>query len=174
MARLFTASEPMRPGRPNVVQCCTGLAPPASALVWVRPKCCKSFVLGEGDESSVVTAGSLTADCQSSWLYQLPGIRTGTDGEPIRNSSRKGKQILGGGQKGWDCRSISIEHRFARMVDVEENIRRRYNLSFCRTTPPLTSDSPSRRKPPPFPCEARDGKSDCPARGRHGCRGAVA
>ena len=32
------------------------------------------------------------------------------------------------------------------MVEVEETIRRRYNLSFCRTTPPLMSYSPTRKK----------------------------
>ncbi|MGB7838612.1 MAG: sugar-binding domain-containing protein [Terrimicrobiaceae bacterium] len=43
---------------------------------------------------------------------------------------------------------ISIEHRFARMAEVEENIRRHYNLSFCRSTPPLMSYASGRKKSP--------------------------
>ena len=54
---------------------------------------------------------------------------------------------------------ISIEHRFARMAEVEENIRRRYNLSFCRTSPPLMSYFSNRKKTPAIARESPDESS---------------
>ena len=89
-----------------------------------------------GDSEQIVRAA---------WLYHVAGNTQEQTADLLGISRVKVNRLLAEARKAGIVK-ISIEHRFARMVDVEENIRRRYNLSFCRTTPPLTSYSPSRRK----------------------------
>lgn len=89
-----------------------------------------------GDSEQIVRAA---------WLYHVAGNTQEQTADLLGISRVKVNRLLAEAREAGIVK-ISIEHRFARMVDVEENIRRRYNLSFCRTTPPLMSYSPSRRK----------------------------
>ncbi|HEY5814195.1 MAG TPA: hypothetical protein VIT23_16255, partial [Terrimicrobiaceae bacterium] len=84
---------------------------------------------------------------RAAWLYHVAGNTQEETAELLGISRVKVNRLLAEARDSGIVK-ISIEHRFARMAAVEEDIRRRYNLSFCRTTPPLQSNSRSRRTMP--------------------------
>ena len=89
-----------------------------------------------GDSEQIVRAA---------WLYHVAGNTQEQTADLLGISRVKVNRLLAEARE-FGIVKISIEHRFARMVEVEEKIRRRHNLTFCRTTPPIVSYSPARRK----------------------------
>ncbi|MGC2580393.1 MAG: sugar-binding domain-containing protein [Terrimicrobiaceae bacterium] len=92
-----------------------------------------------GDSEQIVRAA---------WLYHVAGNTQEQTADLLGISRVKVNRLLAEARESGIVK-ISIEHRFARMAEVEENIRRHYNLSFCRSTPPLMSYAPGRKKSPP-------------------------
>ncbi len=93
----------------------------------------------EGDAEQIVRAA---------WLYHVAGNTQEQTADLLGISRVKVNRLLAEA-RGSGIVKISIEHRFARMAEIEETIRHRYNLLFCRTTPPLMSYPASRRKSMP-------------------------
>jgi DNA-binding transcriptional regulator LsrR (DeoR family) len=89
-----------------------------------------------GDSEQIVRAA---------WLYHVAGNTQEQTADLLGISRVKVNRLLAEARESGIVK-ISIEHRFARMAEVEENIRRHYNLSFCRSTPPLMSYAPGRKK----------------------------
>ncbi|MGA7883604.1 MAG: sugar-binding domain-containing protein [Terrimicrobiaceae bacterium] len=85
---------------------------------------------------------------RAAWLYHVAGNTQEQTADLLGISRVKVNRLLAEARESGIVK-ISIEHRFARMAEVEENIRRHYNLSFCRSTPPLMSYAPGRKKSPP-------------------------
>ncbi len=99
---------------------------------------------------------------RAAWLYHVAGNTQEETAELLGISRVKVNRLLAEARESGVVK-ISIEHRFAQMAAVEENIRHRYNLSFCRTTPPLLSYSQNRRRS--VPSRARlDAESPIPRR----------
>jgi DNA-binding transcriptional regulator LsrR (DeoR family) len=92
-----------------------------------------------GDSEQIVRAA---------WLYHVAGNTQEQTADLLGISRVKVNRLLAEARESGIVK-ISIEHRYARMVEIEENIRHRYNLLFCRTTPPLMSYSTNRRKSMP-------------------------
>ena len=92
-----------------------------------------------GDSEQIVRAA---------WLYHVAGNTQEQTADLLGISRVKVNRLLAEARESGIVK-ISIEHRFARMAEVEESIRRHYNLSFCRSTPPLMSYAPGRKKSPP-------------------------
>jgi DNA-binding transcriptional regulator LsrR (DeoR family) len=92
-----------------------------------------------GDSEQIVRAA---------WLYHVAGNTQEQTADLLGISRVKVNRLLAEARASGIVK-ISIEHRYARMVEIEENIRHRYNLLFCRTTPPLMSYSTNRRKSMP-------------------------
>ena len=90
-------------------------------------------------------AGDSEQIVRAAWLYHVAGNTQEQTADLLGISRVKVNRLLAEARESGIVK-ISIEHRFARMVEVEENIRNRYNLLFCRTTPPLMSYSASRKK----------------------------
>jgi DNA-binding transcriptional regulator LsrR (DeoR family) len=91
-----------------------------------------------GDSEQIVRAA---------WLYHVAGNTQEQTADLLGISRVKVNRLLAEAKESGIVK-ISIEHRFARMMELEENIRRRYSLSFCRTTPPLMSYSTTRKALP--------------------------
>ena len=89
-----------------------------------------------GDSEQIVRAA---------WLYHVAGNTQEQTADLLGISRVKVNRLLAEARE-FGIVKISIEHRFARMVELEELIRHRYNLTFCRSTPPLMSYSPTRRR----------------------------
>ena len=89
-----------------------------------------------GDSEQIVRAA---------WLYHVAGNTQEHTADLLGISRIKVNRLLAEARESGIVK-ISIEHRFARMVEIEESLRRRYNLAFCRTTPPLMSYISGRRK----------------------------
>jgi DNA-binding transcriptional regulator LsrR (DeoR family) len=89
-----------------------------------------------GDSEQIVRAA---------WLYHVAGNTQEQTADLLGISRVKVNRLLAEARESGIVK-ISIEHRFARMMEVEENLRRQYNLSFCRSTPPLMSYSATRKK----------------------------
>jgi DNA-binding transcriptional regulator LsrR (DeoR family) len=89
-----------------------------------------------GDSEQIVRAA---------WLYHVAGNTQEQTADLLGISRVKVNRLLAEARE-FGIVKISIEHRFARMIEVEENIRRRFNLTFCRTTPPMVSYYSGRRK----------------------------
>src|SRR6476659_10614418 len=89
--------------------------------------------------------GYLEQIVRAAWLYHVAGNTQEQTADLLGISRVKVNRLLAEARE-FGIVNISIEHRFARMVEIEENIRRRYNLTFCRSTPPILSYSPTRRK----------------------------
>jgi DNA-binding transcriptional regulator LsrR (DeoR family) len=85
---------------------------------------------------------------RAAWLYHVAGNTQEQTADLLGISRVKVNRLLAEARESGIVK-ISIEHRYARMVEIEENIRHRYNLLFCRTTPPLMSYSTNRRKSMP-------------------------
>ena len=96
-----------------------------------------------GDSEQIVRAA---------WLYHVAGNTQEHTADLLGISRIKVNRLLAEARESGIVK-ISIEHRFARMVEIEESLRRRYDLAFCRTTPPLMSYISGRRKSlPSRPC----------------------
>ena len=91
---------------------------------------------------------TLEQTVRAAWLYYVAGNTQEHTADLLGISRVKVNRLLAEARDSGIVK-ISIEHRFARMAEVEETIRNRHNLSFCRTTPPLMSYSASRRKSMP-------------------------
>lgn len=96
--------------------------------------------------------GSIRSDAheqtiRAAWLYYVAGNTQEQTAELLGISRVKVNRLLAEAKEAGIVK-ISIEHRFARMAEVEETIRSRHKLSFCRTTPPLLSSSAHRRSMP--------------------------
>ena len=89
-----------------------------------------------GDSEQIVRAA---------WLYHVAGNTQEHTADLLGISRIKVNRLLAEARESGIVK-ISIEHRFARMVEIEDSLRRRYNLAFCRTTPPLMSYISGRRK----------------------------
>jgi DNA-binding transcriptional regulator LsrR (DeoR family) len=89
-----------------------------------------------GDSEQIVRAA---------WLYHVGGNTQEQTADLLGISRVKVNRLLAEARESGIVK-MSIEHRFARMAEVEENIRRQYNLSFCRSTPPLMSYAAGRKK----------------------------
>ena len=94
--------------------------------------------------------GSIRSDAheqtiRAAWLYYVAGNTQEQTAELLGISRVKVNRLLAEAKEAGIVK-ISIEHRFARMAEVEETIRSRHRLSFCRTTPPLLSSSVRRRR----------------------------
>src|ERR1700751_5145503 len=87
---------------------------------------------------------------RAAWLYYIGGNTQEQTAEILGVSRVKVARLLAEAREAGIVK-ISIEHRFGPMAEVEETIRRHYGLDFCRTTPPLLSDSvehPAKMLPP--------------------------
>ena len=82
---------------------------------------------------------------RAAWLYHVAGNTQERTAELLGVSRVKVSRLLAEARDSGIVK-ISIEHRFARIVEVEETIRKRYDLSFCRVTPPLLSYAEGRKK----------------------------
>jgi DNA-binding transcriptional regulator LsrR (DeoR family) len=82
---------------------------------------------------------------RAAWLYHVAGNTQEQTADLLGTSRVKVNRLLAEARESGIVK-ISIEHRFARMAGVEEAIRNRHNLSFCRTTPPLMSYATGRRR----------------------------
>ena len=82
---------------------------------------------------------------RAAWLYHVAGNTQEQTADLMGTSRVKVNRLLAEARESGIVK-ISIEHRFARMAGIEEAIRNRHNLLFCRTTPPLMSYSMTRRK----------------------------
>ncbi len=91
-----------------------------------------------GDSEQIVRAA---------WLYHVAGNTQEQTADLLGISRVKVNRLLAEARESGIVK-LSIEHRFARMMELEENIRRRYSLSLCRTTPPLMSYTTSRKALP--------------------------
>jgi DNA-binding transcriptional regulator LsrR (DeoR family) len=89
-----------------------------------------------GDSEQIVRAA---------WLYHVAGNTQEQTADLLGISRVKVNRLLAEARESGIVK-ISIEHRFARMVEIEENLRHRYDLLFCRTSPPLMSYTMNRRK----------------------------
>ncbi len=87
---------------------------------------------------------------RAAWLYYVGGYRQEQTAELLGITRLKVHKLLAEARDSGIVK-ISIQHRFSRIVEVEESIRRKYNLKFCRVTPPLT-------------LEAKKGKQRVPSR----------
>jgi DNA-binding transcriptional regulator LsrR (DeoR family) len=92
-----------------------------------------------GDSEQIVRAA---------WLYHVAGNTQEQTADLLGISRVKVNRLLAEARESGIVK-ISIEHRFARMVEIEESLRHRYDLLFCRTTPPLLSYTMNRRKSVP-------------------------
>ena len=91
---------------------------------------------------------TLEQTVRAAWLYYVAGNTQEHTADLLGISRVKVNRLLAEARDAGIVK-ISIEHRFARMAELEETIRNRHKLSFCRTTPPLVSYSASRRKSMP-------------------------
>jgi DNA-binding transcriptional regulator LsrR (DeoR family) len=82
---------------------------------------------------------------RAAWLYHVAGHSQERTAALLGLSRVKVNRLLAEAKESGIVK-ISIQHGFTRMAQVEEDIARRYNLSFCRATPPLASGSESDRK----------------------------
>ena len=88
---------------------------------------------------------ALEQTVRAAWLYYVAGNTQEQTAELLGISRVKVNRLLAEAKDSGIVK-ISIEHRFAQMAEVEELIRTRHKLSFCRATPPLLSYSPGRRR----------------------------
>ena len=77
---------------------------------------------------------------RAAWLYYVGGYRQEQTAKLLGISRLKVHKILAEARD-LGIVKISIQHRFARIAEVEETIRRKYGLKFCRVTPPLVAES---------------------------------
>ena len=77
---------------------------------------------------------------RAAWLYYVGGYRQEQTAALMGVSRAKVHKILADARDSGIVR-ISIQHRFTRIVQVEESLRRRYGLNFCRVTPPLATEA---------------------------------
>jgi DNA-binding transcriptional regulator LsrR (DeoR family) len=82
---------------------------------------------------------------RAAWLYHVAGNTQEQTAELLGISRVKVNRLLAEAREAGIVK-MSIEHRFARMIEVEETIRKRHKLSFCRTTPPLLSYATGRKR----------------------------
>ncbi len=90
---------------------------------------------------------------RAAWLYYVGGYRQEQTAALLGISRLKVHKILAEARDSGIVK-ISIQHRFSRIAEVEESIRRKYNLRFCRVTPPLAAESGSNgKKSSPTPAQ---------------------
>jgi len=105
------------------------------------------FLLMQNPEPIATESDQLV---RAAWLYYIGGNTQEQTAEILGVSRVKVARLLAEAREAGIVK-ISIEHRFGPMAEVEETIRRHYGLDFCRTTPPLLSDSvehPAKMLPP--------------------------
>jgi DNA-binding transcriptional regulator LsrR (DeoR family) len=105
----------------------------------------QGFMLVRETNRTYEVPGDSEQIVRAAWLYHVAGNTQEQTADLLGISRVKVNRLLAEARE-FGIVKISIEHRFARMVEVEESIRRRYNLTFCRSTPPIVSYSPARRK----------------------------
>ncbi len=109
------------------------------------------LVDAEGFEWELMSNGNDTAfeqTIRAAWLYHVAGNTQEQTADLLGISRIKVNRLLAEARESGIVK-MSIEHRFARMIEVEETIRNRHKLSFCRTTPPLVSYSTGRKRSMP-------------------------
>ena len=72
-------------------------------------------------------SGDLEQIVRAAWLYHVAGNTQEQTADLLGISRVKVNRLLAEARESGIVK-ISIEHRFARMAEVEENIRRHYNL----------------------------------------------
>ncbi len=85
------------------------------------------FPVGGSDPDELVRA---------SWLYYMAGHTQEDTATILRVSRPKAARLLAEAREAGIVK-ISIEHRLSAMMEVEERLRRRFNLALCLVTPPL-------------------------------------
>lgn len=81
---------------------------------------------------------------RAAWLYYVGGHRQEQTAKLLGVSRLKVHKLLAEARDSGIVK-ISIRHRFAWIAEVEETIRRRYNLKVCRVTPPLAVEPDKKR-----------------------------
>ena len=82
---------------------------------------------------------------RAAWLYYVAGHTQERTARVLGISRVKAARLLAEARETGIVK-ISIEHRLSAMVEVEEQLRQRFNLSFCRVTPPLSTLTASPRQ----------------------------
>ena len=82
---------------------------------------------------------------RAAWLYYVAGHTQEKTARVLGISRVKAARLLAEARETGIVK-ISIEHRLSAMVEVEERLRQRFNLSFCRVTPPLSTLTASPRQ----------------------------
>lgn len=82
---------------------------------------------------------------RAAWLYYVAGHTQERTARVLGVSRVKAARLLAEARETGIVK-ISIEHRLSTMVEVEEQLRQRFNLSFCRVTPPLSTLTASPRQ----------------------------
>ena len=83
---------------------------------------------------------------RAAWLYYVGGYRQEQTAKLLGVSRLKVHKILSEARD-LGIVKFSIRHRFARIAEVEESIRRKYHLKMCRVTPPLAAEPGERQSP---------------------------
>jgi DNA-binding transcriptional regulator LsrR (DeoR family) len=102
--------------------------------------------LMNNDENTLPSA--LEQTVRAAWLYHVAGNTQEKTADLLGISRIKVNRLLAEARESGIVK-ISIEHRFARMIEIEDTIRNRHKLSFCRVAPPLMSYSPGRKRSMP-------------------------
>ena len=84
---------------------------------------------------------------RAAWLYYVGGYRQEQTAALMGVSRAKVHKILADARDSGIVK-ISIQHRFTKIVQVEESLRRKFGLNYCRITPPLASESNKKIKRP--------------------------
>ena len=75
---------------------------------------------------------------RAAWLYYMAGHTQERTAEILGVSRVKAARLLAEAREAGIVK-ISIEHRLTAMAEVEERLRRRFGLTLCRVTPPLST-----------------------------------
>lgn len=85
---------------------------------------------------------------RAAWLYYMAGHTQERTAEILGVSRVKAARLLAEAREAGIVK-ISVEHRLTAMAEVEERLRRRFGLTSCRVTPPLsTLAAPVQAAPP--------------------------
>ena len=84
---------------------------------------------------------------RAAWLYYVAGHTQEHTARILGISRVKAARLLAEARETGIVK-ISIEHRLSTMVEVEEHLRQRFSLSFCRVTPPLSTLTAQPRQAP--------------------------
>ena len=84
---------------------------------------------------------------RAAWLYYMAGHTQALTAEILGVSRVKAARLLAEAREAGIVK-ISIEHRLSATAEMEERLRRRFNLTFCRVTPPLLAWTAALKKAP--------------------------